>query len=587
MCGIFGIINTNKRPVDQKELKAGIKKIQHRGPDGNGLCLIGHVGMAACRLAIMDKSDDSIQPFVKRNLILTFNGTIYNYRKLRKKLQALGVEFKTTGDTELVLEAYAMWGKKCLTKFNGMWAIAILDRDKNQLFLARDRFGIKPLYYTNCKNQFSFASEIKAFSSLEDWEASPDLDTISKYLVYGMQDFGQFTMFKNCYHLPAGHCAEYQIEHNELIIEQYYSPSAEQNNTLSKEECVEKLSSLLKDSIKLRAVSDTRIGASLSGGIDSSSIVGFLSGMIRNPSSFSVVFPHEITIDESLYVHDVVKAAKADSVFISPSMEDIWKAMDRLVYIQDEPFSSASIIAQYFLFKSVSETGIQVMLDGQGADEILCGYDVFLASALKNIDDPFNKSDFLWEVLKNSGVSIQEAISRTIGQRIKSTRRKPSWLIPHISPIEPIEDAHTSETSQRLLTKMGLQALLHYADRNSMAFGIENRVPFLDYRLVNFCLSLHDDQKIVNGHRKWLLKEGAKSVLPKSVYQRKDKIGFETPQKKWMKQNRKFVREELEQSVKQLGGIIDQSILKSNLNEDIIWRILLLRKWQSAFNINF
>jgi len=540
--------------------------------------------MAACRLAIMDKSDASIQPFVKRNLILTFNGTIYNYKKLRKQLQGLGIEFKTTGDTEVVLEAYAKWGKKCLHKFNGMWAIAIYDTDKNRLFLARDRFGIKPLYYTNCKTQFSFASEIKAFTALEDWESNPNMETVSKYLVYGMQDFGQETMFEKCHHLPAGHWATYEIAHDNMIIDQYYSPSAEQNNELSETECVEKFAGLLKNSIRLRAVSDTRIGASLSGGVDSSSIVGFLSGMIRNPSSFSVVFPHE-TIDESIYIHDVVKKARADSVFISPSMEEIWQAMDHLVYVQDEPFSSASIIAQYFLFKSVSETGIQVMLDGQGADEILCGYEVFLASALRNIDDPFYKFDFLWQVFKNSGVSVQNAFSRTLAQRIKSRSRKPSWLIYDLSPIDKIEDVNTSETSKRLLTKMGLQVLLHYADRNSMAFGIENRVPFLDYRLVDFCLSLRDEQKIINGHRKYLLKESAKSVLPKSVYNRKDKIGFETPQKKWMKQNQSFVRDEFQKAVKDLEEIIDPTIMKSNINEEIIWRILLLRKWKSAFKL--
>lgn len=585
MCGIFGIINTNKRPVDQKELKAGIKKIQHRGPNGNGLCVSGHVGMAACRLAIMDKSDASIQPFVKRKLILTFNGTIYNYKELRKELEALGAEFDTNGDTEVVLEAYSMWGQKCLQKFNGMWAIAIYDLDKQKIFFARDRFGIKPLYYTNCKNQFSFASEIKAFTALEDWESHSNMETVGKYLVYGMQDFGSDTMFKGCHHLPAGHSAEYHIESDEMLIEQYYSPSAEQSNPLSEDECIAKFSALLKDSIRLRAVSDTRIGASLSGGIDSSSIVGFLSRMIRDPQSFSVVFPHE-TIDESIYIHDVVKSAKADSIFISPSMEEIWQTMDQLVYIQDEPFSSASIGAQYLLFKSVHETGVQVMLDGQGADEILCGYESFLASALKNIDDPLDKSVYLWEIFKNSGVSIPEAASKMLAQKIRSKSRKPTWLMPDINPIEQIEDFNTSDTSKRLLTKMGLQALLHYADRNSMAFGIENRVPFLDYRLVDFCLSLHDNQKIINGHRKWLLKESAKAVLPKSVYNRKDKIGFETPQKKWMNQNRQFVKNELTKAVKHLAEIIDPSILKSNLDEDIIWRILLLSKWKSAFNIN-
>lgn len=585
MCGLFGLININQKPIDRKILEKGLQTIQHRGPDGNGYYMSRQVGLAACRLAIMDKSTQSEQPFIKDKLVLLFNGAIYNYKELRQELEQAGVRFQTTGDTEVVLEAYRLWGSACLNRFNGMWAIAIYNESTQSLFLARDRFGIKPLYYQAGAEQFAFASEIKAFTHLSSWQHRANLEALGQYLAYGMQDFNEETLFDSVMHLPAAHFGELDLRSGRIDLRRYYDLPAEQRRDVEAKAAIEPFNVLLNDAIDKRQRCEVLVGASLSGGIDSSSIVCRASQLQEGINTFSVVYPGS-DVDESRYVEDVNEAVSSKSHLLSPPMEDLWSGLDDIIYAQDEPFSSASICAQHELYRSVSDTDVKVVLDGQGADELLGGYESFLASSFQNVQGVVNKALFLAQAAKHSGISVAQSKRRWDARKMKQAGNYGDWLRLPVETDQQAQDQNTLDTSKRLLSRMGLQALLHYADRNSMAFGIETRLPFLDYRLVEFCLSLPDNLKIHKGYRKWLLKESGKSTLPNSVYQRKDKIGFETPQKTWMNKNRLLIQEQAKTYANQMPNIIDVNHIDEIYDDGELWRIICAGKWMTIFELN-
>lgn len=585
MCGIFGLININQKPIDRKILEKGLQKIQHRGPDGNGYYISSHIGLAACRLAIMDKSNLSAQPFIKDKLILIFNGAIYNYKELRQELERAGIRFQTTGDTEVVLEAFRHWGSACLNRFNGMWAIAIYNELTQSIFLARDRFGIKPLYYMAGSDQFAFASEIKAFTHLSSWQRRTNPKVLGQYLAYGMQDFSEETLFDSVKHVPAAHFGEFDLRSGRFDLQRYYSLPVEQRGDVDVGEAIEEFSVLLNDAIEKRQLGEVSVGASLSGGIDSSSIVCRAFQLQERINTFSVIYPGS-DVDESSYVAEVNAAVSSKPHLLSPPMQDLWSRLDDVIYAQDEPFSSASICAQHELFRCVSNTDVKVVLDGQGADEVLGGYESFLASSFRNVEGSVNKAFFLFQAARHSGLSFGKSIERWGASKSKQAGSQGDWLKLPIEMGQQLTDQNTLDTSTRLLSQMGLQALLHYADRNSMAFGIETRVPFLDYRLVDFCMKLPDNLKIKKGYRKWLLKESGKSILPDSIYERKDKIGFETPQKNWMKKNHKLVQDEAKEYAKQMPTIINSNRLNEIRSDAELWRIICAGKWMTIFELN-
>ncbi len=585
MCGIFGLVNINQKPIDRKILEKGLQTIKHRGPDGNGYYVSEQIGLAACRLAIMDKSDLSTQPFIKDKLVLTFNGAIYNYKQLRQELEKAGASFQTTGDTEVVLEAYRHWDSACLNRFNGMWAIAIYNESTQSIFLARDRYGIKPLYYLAGSEQFAFASEIKAFMHLGSWQRRANLEALGQYLAYGMQDFSEETLFDSVMHLPAAHFGELDVRTGRFDIQRYYALPEEQRSEVDVREAIEEFSFLLDDAIQKRQLGEVPVGASLSGGIDSSSIVCRAALLQEEINTFSVVYPGS-AVDESSYVADVNTAVSSKPHLLSPPMQNLWSRFDDVIYAQDEPFSSASICAQHELFRCVCNTDVKVVLDGQGADEVLGGYESFLASSFRNVEGSLNKAFFLFQAARHSGLSFSKSIERWGASKNKQVGTQGNWLKLPIETGQQVADQNTLDTSTRLLSQMGLQALLHYADRNSMAFGIETRVPFLDYRLVDFCMKLPDYLKIHKGHRKWLLKESGKSILPKRIYERKDKIGFETPQKNWMNKNHKFVQDEARQYAKQMPTIINSNRLNKIRSDAELWRIICAGRWMTIFELN-
>ena len=588
MCGIFGIINIDKRPVDQTELYAGIKLLDHRGPDGHGQYIDRHLGLSACRLKIMDQDDLANQPFTWNQYVLLFNGCIYNYAEVRAELIQQGYSFDTTSDTEVVIKAYDYWGKSCLSKFNGMWAIVIYDSFNKDIFLSRDRYGIKPLYYYQSLSQFAFASEIKAFTALTSWEAIANHITISAYLAYGMQDYSAETMFENVKQLPAGSYASINTRDHRLDIHSYYQiGDGATREDLNEQDAINQFQYLFHDSIKLRHGTAYDLGYCLSGGLDSSSILcESLSDSADFGKSISVIY-NQPEIDESRYVKEVIDQYPTDHYQISPSLKNLIQKLPSLIWTQDEPFSSASVYAQHELYGKAQDLSLKVMLDGQGADEILGGYDIFYLSQIRHAmrQNPLKLISTISHLFGQYNNSYANAWKRYKQYRTKKKQVGHAWLKMQVDFPIRAQEKSIRDTSQYLMSEMGLPVLLHYADRNSMAHSIESRLPFLDYRLVEFCLNLKDSMKINKGIRKWILRESMKEKLPHLIYERKNKLGFETPQKQWMKDHEAALNLLKIEAVNDLTAIVNRKATLSMSNPEITWRLISLSIWKNRFGV--
>lgn len=588
MCGIVGIIHKDKKEAAESDLKTAMQAIRHRGPDGEGISIVRNVGLANVRLAILDLDKRSDMPMKFDHLIMTYNGEVYNYKEIREELESKGYTFSTTGDTEVVIKSYHYWGSECVSKFNGMWSFAIHDTLSRIVFCARDRFGIKPFYYTTFDNKFCFASEIKAITKINGWKATANMETAAYYLLYGMQDYDHQTFFQDVNQLPPSHHLTYSVEENKIQIDKYYDI---EKKTLSytEDEAKQKFYELFSSSITLRFRSDVKVGSCLSGGLDSSSIVCLSSDTLLTDQfeTVSAVYPNT-EIDESKFIKDIITDKGIINFSFSPDLNDLFEKIPALIYSQDGPFSSASIFAQNEVFRKANEVGLKVMLDGQGGDEILAGYDVFYYSLLKRKmkNNPLSALLEMINFLKSYNNSFADAIKKYKNARKKNAHQLPDWLhVPIDSTRSPQSSNKTDvfSTSKSLLFNMGIQALLHYEDRNSMAHSIESRLPFLDYRLVEFCLQLPDQLKINKGIRKYILRESMKPHLPDAIYSRLDKLGFETPQEEWMKLNKEKIYEQTRELSAEIPWI---DMNKFSADTNTLWRLFLYSNWWKIFKVS-
>lgn len=608
MCGITGIIQQNNQPVSKSELDNMNQLVAHRGPDDAGFFLHQSVGLAHRRLSILDLSEKGHQPMRVHDLILTFNGEIYNFLELKEILIENGYTFQTETDTEVILNAYLHWGQNCVQHFNGMWAFAILDLKKQEVFCSRDRFGIKPFYYSQIEEKFCFGSEIKQFNAVKNWQ--PQLNKIRGYefLAYGWHDHTSETFFKNVFQLSQGCNLIYDLKNHTWKIEKYYVLSAQIKTTnaptLSEKEAISTFQKLFGDAVKLRLRADVKTGSALSGGLDSSSIVGTVAAQITQVAdtlpqleTVSACFEDK-RFDESEYVDAVSATTKVLTHKVFPTADQLWQTLKAVTLHQDEPIASASVFAQYLVFEKAAKEGIKVMVDGQGADEILAGYDKFYAPFFKTLlrKNPLSVSKELFHYLRlhSSGFSdIFKAIKSSVNTETQKYFN--ADFIPKNDKIfkRSIDDS-INNCSQNLLSEIGLPILLHYEDRNSMAHSVESRVPFLDYRLVEFCLNLPDNLKIKDGKRKYILRESMKSVLPKKVYERYDKMGFVTPQVVWMETNSEWILGKIAAAVGREESVFDiklidfaKAVFKEKRRDDysFLWRILAFEIWMVIFEI--
>lgn len=549
MCGIAGQYCFDGGVPERELLVRMSGQLIHRGPDGEGLEVRGPMGMVHRRLAIIDLSDEGLQPMTNedKTLWLLYNGEIYNYVELREELVGKGHRFHSQSDTEVILHAYEEWGTGCLQRFNGMWAFALWDERAQQLFCARDRFGIKPFYYTEINGSFLFASEIKALVEHPDAGKKPDDEILGTYLAWGVQDHSARTMFEGIHQLRPAHalivtkdgphtpCQYWNVSVNGAVHSDV--PGGQESGRFLQ---------LLKDATRIHLRSDVAVGTCLSGGIDSSTLSVLINNLIRDeaPASvsdrqktFSVVFTDK-RFDESRYIDEIVNATGVDSHRTEPVPEQLWEDIDRLVWVQDEPFGSLSIYAQYCVMR-LAQKNVKVVLDGQGADELLAGYLAYQASYIRGLVHSFHAVKAIREIAGSLRIH-RGFFSSALGQ-LFTRRSRRNLLTMTVPPVDRYAGS-LAEVLRRELCSTNLPALLHYEDRNAMAFSLESRVPYLDVRLVEYVASLPLDQKIRNGVTKIALRNAVKGIIPECIRCRMDKMGFVTPEEIWMRETlRPFV----------------------------------------------
>jgi len=519
---------------------------------------------------------------------IVHNGELYNYIEVRDQLKQDGYHFISQSDTEVIVAAYDHWGTSCLQHFEGMFAFGIWDEQEQNLFAARDRFGEKPFFFFYDKEQFLFASEMKSLFSMDVAKQ------VNHALLYNFFTVGytsnpadpRETFYQNIYKLPAASFLTYSLEQNEVRVEKYWQVYADVK-AVSEQDAIEQFQHLFSHSIKRRLRSDVSIGTSLSGGLDSSSVVAFCDGQLSNQYShkcFTASFQN-FEKDELKYAQLVAKQFGLEHYVTVIGSNEAVKLMDEVMYHQEEPIASASALAQFKVFKLAKENDVSVLLDGQGADETLAGYHKYYKWYWQELYRN-RKLKSSRELVSARALGITEyfglknkiaAVFPEFAAGILQTRRaKNAFHHPDLERDFAFSNKqssyYTTPTAFDLNGALyyntfvnGLEELLRFADRNSMAHAVEVRLPFLEHRLVEFLFSLPPDLKIHNGWTKWLLRRTVEKMLPNQIVWRKDKIGFEPPQKKWMEE--KTVQDAIYEGKKKL---VQQGILKpSAINKKI------------------
>ena len=581
--------------------------LAHRGPDGEGLWLNQNetVALGHRRLSILDLSEVAAQPFHFHNrYTIIHNGEIYNYTELRNQLQQKGYSFRSQTDTEVIAAAYDCWKEKCLQYFDGMFAFAIWDEQEQQLFAARDRFGEKPFYYFFDNEQLLFASELKALWAAgvhKSWNHTMLLSFLANGHTQNAVD-ASLSFYKNVLSLPPAHYATYNVHNNELFVTSYWDLDKQSVQTISVADAVKKFNTLFAESIKRRMRSDVAVGTSLSGGLDSSNIVATSSQFKTSTYThhcFTASFP-SFEKDELRYAKLVANQFGLQQHITTPTAEDFINDFEKLCYHQEQPFNSSSVYAQYKVMELAKQNNVTVLLDGQGADETLAGYTRYvhwyLQEQLAKCKFSFvnserklfeqNKTPFKW------GFSnyIAAWLPLVVTNQLEARERKQILNHPHLSrqyahahydkfyslfkpPVSKLNDILYFNTKQQ-----GLGELLHYADRNSMAHGRELRLPFLSHQLVKFIFSLPSTLKMHEGFTKYILRKTMNGVLPNEIVWRKDKVGYEPPQKQWME--KKPLQEMVMESRKKL---VDEKIL----NAGVLQKPIQLKSAYEADNFDW
>lgn len=592
MCGITGAYSF-KGSINPNCIKRMTDSLRHRGPDDEGFLAVdstsgkvvsltgidskilgpriedfngfANLFLGHRRLSIIDLSPSGHQPMSNEDetLWIVHNGEVYNYLEIRNELESLGHDFRSRTDTEVILHAYEEWGVDCLSRFNGMWAFAILDVKRKRMFCSRDRAGVKPFYYLYDGKRFCFASEIKALLQIDDFCAEPNERIIADYLFSGLIDHTHETFFKNISQLRPG---EYLlVESNKLEVKSYWDIEIKEVHYPRKEDYEGRFFELLEDSIRLRLRTDVPIGTCLSGGLDSSSIVCLANKLLFDGShidhqlvgerqkTFSSCFEDPI-YDERRFIESVIQYTKAEKNYVFPSVDGFFEEMPRLLWHQEEPFGSTSIFAQWNVMRLAKERGVTVLLDGQGGDELLAGYLPSFNALFKQTMKQGALIPLIKEIrgfLKHQGRSIDQFISRIVGILVSGMFKH---LFQHLNPVglgwieetfkrkyyRGIANLNRFENElnnylYHIFRSTALPSLLHYEDRNSMAYSIETRLPFLDYRLVEFVFGLPMEFKIREGVTKIILRRSMEGILPEEVRNRMDKMGFVTPEANWFK----------------------------------------------------
>ncbi|HEY5370716.1 MAG TPA: asparagine synthase (glutamine-hydrolyzing) [Hanamia sp.] len=623
MCGIVGIINKTGHEVNYHLLKKMAETIHHRGPDEDGVMIDGSIGFFHKRLSIIDLLSGQ-QPMTFDKNIIVFNGEIYNYIELRESLKKKGHTFQTTSDTEVILHLYAEYGDEFVNLLNGMFAFIIYNKTKNQVFIARDHFGIKPLYWYQDNNMIAFGSEIKALLAHPEIRAEADTDHLYEYLTFQFI-MGQGTMFKNIYKILPGHSMTINLKNWDIKTLKYWQPNFKVDSFHKEEYFITKLQGILEETVNQQLRSDVPLGTYLSGGIDSS-LVTIMASKLLNKSikSFSGAFKEGPEFNELEYARIAAKTANAELFEIFPTEQEFIDLMPKLIYHLDEPVAGPGLFPQYIVSRLASKH-VKVILGGQGGDEIFGGYAryivAYLEQALKGAIFETNEEAehivSLESILPNLP-SLKQYIPMMknfwqegtfegmehryfhLINRMGSTNEffQPDFVqeCNHEKIFKKFSDHFNNPETKSYFNKMthfdmvaSLPGLLQVEDRVSMSVSIESRVPLLDKRIVDLISTMPAGMKFKGGEMKYLLKKTIKDIMPPEIMKRKDKMGFPVPLHIWSKNKAKsFIMDTLLSKKAKERNMINTKYLENLINAEQpfsrgLWGLLSMELWYGQF----
>lgn len=626
MCGILGAWLPTVRNADMPAFERALALIAHRGPNDSGLerqaCRNGKVILGHTRLSIIDLSLGGHQPMNSRcgRYSLIFNGEIYNYRELRSALQERGHVFFSDSDTEVLLASWIEWGADCLARLTGMFAFVVHDRLAGTLTCVRDAFGIKPFLYTREGDRFLFASELPALLQLKHDKAKLDWQRAYDYLVHGDYDSNERSFIEDVLHLPPGHLLSLNLNTGVPANPQrWWTPKITERRDISFARAVEEVREQFVENIRLHLRSDVPVGAALSGGIDSSAVVCAMRYVMPDLPIHTFSFiAHGTDLSEESWVDSVNAHVDAVSHKVHVRPDELSTDLDDLIRTQGEPFGSTSIYAQYRVFKLAREKGITVTLDGQGADELLAGYSGYPGQRLRSLIEQghFGRAlSFLNGWASWPGRSRAEGIKRTVGEfttgplyhmlrRMNGMDDLPNWI--RSGPLDdrgivrryPLRPLLYDERGRRVIAKLadsltrnGLPVLLRHGDRNSMRFSVESRVPFLTTSMADMLLTLPESYLIsASGETKHIFRTAMRGIVPDAVLDRRDKIGFATPEQAWLMSMAKTVRGWLETEIdvpfldhQQILREFDLVISGKRRFSWQVWRWINFIRWYQIF----
>jgi asparagine synthase (glutamine-hydrolysing) len=658
MCAIFGLVSSNDiRPGWLAEMS---RLLRHRGPDDEGFALFdgrgaggllggedtpeavfhsktayaprGRIGEAATgnwrlalghrRLSILDLSPHGHQPMTRDGRYwIVFNGEIFNYLELREELRELGHEFRTESDTEVLLAAYEQWGAGCLPRFNGMWGFAIFDRVRAELFLARDRYGVKPLYYWHSPAGLAFASEIKAFTALPGWQPRLNRARAWDYLALGLSDHTEGTLFTGVNQIRGGECGQIQLTdlalQGRLSVRRWYELKPDATAaSLSFADAAAAVREKLLDSVRLRLRADVPVGSCLSGGIDSSALVCCVNRLLSpdNQAPAQHTFTacsRDAAFDERHFAEIVAASTGVKACYIYPQPEALFDVLDRITWHQDEPFNTTSMYAQWSVFEAAAQAGIKVMLDGQGSDEVFAGYGGFWTALFTEL---LRQGRILQCHREIMAAHRQHGLPRLRTWLQAGWVASPSWVRGRVYRSSRRRltrrsaglgfDGETTASSggkfdvrscsAAQIQTANLSMLLHWEDRNSMAHSVEARTPFLDYRLVEFAFGLPGPYLLSGGWTKRLLRESLKGILPEPIRLRRDKKAFALPESSWVTGDlRSEFKKRIVSAVSDSEGIFTKRLLadfelvaaRRAPYKPRFWRVLSFDAWRRQFGV--
>ncbi len=634
MCGIAGILLPAGKIIESSWLESFDQTLRHRGPDDRGflrwngetkleqptreadLACGGRMALVHRRLSILDLSVAGWQPMLSadRQHAIVFNGEVYNYRELRQELESLGHIFRSNSDTEVVLAAWCQWGGDAFQRFIGMFALAIVDLTRGVMTLARDPFGVKPLYWAKWKGGIAFASEIPALLVLPGMDRTVSPLSAYEYLAYGYLDRDGRTMLSGIERVPAGYCYEFCLDSADLrTVLRFWDPLTETID-ITADDAAEYLREAFIDSVSLHLRSDVPVGIALSGGIDSTSIMGAVShlGASSNITAFSFI-SEDPAQSEERWVDLAAERYGVRVHKIRPAREDLAKDLSRLVRSQGEPFATTGMFAQARVFQCVQNLGIKVTLDGQGADELLAGYPTYLVSRIADLLSEFrlnmassaassvNMATFARAALMAASPAAEAMLRDFIVARSHSPWLSGKWFqeqacIITRSPELTRRRDRLHDRLEQTFYDTSLPALLRYADRNSMAYSVESRVPFLTPKLVKFILSLPSHLLISSdGLTKSIFRRAMQGMVPDQILARRDKIGFSVPEGLWLREAPQWLRISTERALdllpmlnpRAVNAELERVLAGKRVSDSRLWRCICMALWADEFSIRF